>query len=83
MKSFLERNLQVIAKIRAIATSITTSAALRHLEQASLLNDAAQATDREACVVCPHKPASHDAIAARFCSATRDGAIVRGCVCQS
>ena len=29
------------------------------------------------------RPASHDAIAARFCSATRDGAIVRGCVCQS
>jgi hypothetical protein len=66
-----------------LLTPTTTSADLPDLEQASLLDDAARATDGEACVVCPHKPASHDAIAARFCSATRDGAIVRGCVCQS
>jgi hypothetical protein len=62
---------------------ITTSADVRDIGRASSLADAAETTDREACVVCPHKPASHDAIAARFCSATRDGAIVRGCVCQS
>jgi hypothetical protein len=62
---------------------ITTSADVRGLEQASLLDDTAETTAREACVVCPHTPSSHDAIAARFCSATRDGAIVRGCVCQS
>ena len=62
---------------------ITTSADVQDLERGSLLDHAAEATDREACVVCPHKPGSHDAIAARFCSATRDGAIVRGCVCQS
>ncbi len=65
-----------------LALSVTTSTDVRHLERASLLREAAEATDRGACVVCPHDPASHDAIAARFCSATRDGSIVRGCVCQ-
>jgi hypothetical protein len=64
-------------------TPVTTFADVRDLEQASLLDDDAEATNTEACTVCPHKPASHDAIAARFCAATRDGAIVRGCVCQS
>src|SRR4051812_4799732 len=62
---------------------ITTSAAVRALEHASLLEDAAETTNKEACEVCPHPPASHDPIAARFCSATRDGHIARGCVCQS
>jgi hypothetical protein len=62
---------------------ITTFADVRDLEQASFRDDTAEATDREACDVCPHPQASHDAIAARFCSATCDGAIVRGCVCQS
>ncbi len=54
---------------------ITTPADPRDLEQAS----AADA----ACGVCPHPHTDHDAIAARFCSATGNGAIARGCVCQS
>jgi hypothetical protein len=62
---------------------ITTSAAVRDLEHASSLGDAAETTNMEACDVCPHPRASHDAIAARFCSATGDGHIARGCVCQS
>jgi hypothetical protein len=37
----------------------------------------------EACDVCPHPHAGHDAIGTRFCSATRVGAIARGCVCRS
>ena len=61
----------------------TTSADLRDLEQAALIDDAAEATDKEACDVCPHPHANHDASAARFCSATGNGAIARGCVCQS
>ncbi len=35
------------------------------------------------CDVCPHPVASHDAIGLRFCSATFDGAMTRGCVCPS
>ena len=62
---------------------ITTSADLRDLEHASLLDDAAEAMNKEVCDVCPHPSADHDAIAMRFCSATGDGAIARGCVCQS
>jgi hypothetical protein len=62
---------------------ITTSADVRDLEPASLLDDAAEAITKEACDVCPHPHADHDAIAARFCSATGNGAIARGCVCQS
>ncbi|MGY1835649.1 RGCVC family protein [Blastococcus sp. SYSU DS0510] len=36
-----------------------------------------------ACGACPHPRADHDAIAARFCSATVDGAIARGCACRT
>ena len=62
---------------------VTTSADVRDLQQASLLDDAAERMNKEACDVCPHPHAVHDAIAARFCSATSNGAIARGCVCQS
>jgi hypothetical protein len=66
-----------------ITIPIPTSADVRDLEQASLLDDAAAAMNKEACDVCPHPRADHDAIAARFCSATGNGAIARGCVCPS
>ena len=59
----------------------TTSADLGDLEQASPL--APEAVDEEACDVCPHLRANHDAISTRFCSATGNGAIARGCVCRS
>lgn len=52
-----------------------TSADLRDLEPAALAD--------AACDVCPHPRADHDAIAARFCSATGSGALTRGCVCRS
>ncbi len=61
---------------------ITTSADVGDLEQASLLDDAAEGLTNKVCDVCPHPHADHDAIATRFCSATGDGAIARGCVCQ-
>jgi hypothetical protein len=61
----------------------TTSADIRDLERASLLDDAVEGMKEETCGVCPHPHADHDAIAARFCSATRNGAIARGCVCQA
>ncbi|WP_222263141.1 RGCVC family protein [Modestobacter marinus] len=35
------------------------------------------------CAVCPHPVASHDAIGLRFCQATLNGAMSRGCVCPS
>ena len=62
---------------------VTTSADVRDPEQPSFLDDAAEVMNKEACDVCPHPRAGHDAIAARFCSATGDSAIARGCVCQS
>jgi hypothetical protein len=39
--------------------------------------------DAARCAVCPHPPAAHDAIGARFCSATAAGAFDRGCVCRT
>ena len=65
-----------------LLTPSTTAADVRSLERASPLDDAAEAMN-EACDVCPHPHATHDAIAARFCSATSNGAITRGCVCPS
>lgn len=44
---------------------------------------APEARDDGACDACQHPSAEHDAIAARFCSATMNGAITRGCVCRS
>ena len=41
-----------------------------------------QSVDDPSCDVCPHPVGGHDAIALRFCRATRAAAIVRGCVCQ-
>ena len=61
---------------------ISSSGDLGDLEQASSL-DALEAMDAEACDVCPHPRAGHDAIAARFCSATGNSAVTRGCVCRS
>ena len=66
------------------STLLTTTAAdLRGLEQASRLDHAPEARDEETCDVCPHPRANHDAIAARFCAATGNGAVTRGCVCRS
>ena len=40
-------------------------------------------TDVESCATCEHAVADHDAIALRFCRATLDGALTRGCICPS
>ncbi len=34
------------------------------------------------CVACPHPVADHDAIGLRFCRATLDSALARGCICR-
>lgn len=34
------------------------------------------------CDVCRHTEASHDAISRRFCAATLNGALTRGCICR-
>ena len=62
---------------------VTTAADVRDLDRAASLDDVTEAMNGAACDVCPHPRASHDAIAARFCSATGNGAIARGCVCRS
>jgi hypothetical protein len=49
----------------------------------SLINAADPFNDDAACDVCPHAVFSHDAIGLRFCRATLNGAITRGCVCRS
>jgi hypothetical protein len=33
------------------------------------------------CDACPHPVSGHDAIGLRFCRATLDSALARGCVC--
>jgi hypothetical protein len=41
-----------------------------------------QPVESDACAVCPHPLAAHDAISLRFCRATEaQGAANRGCVC--
>jgi hypothetical protein len=57
---------------------VTTSGDVRTLEQASSPDD----VEEMSCDACPHPRADHDGIAARFCSATSEGAIARGCACQ-
>ena len=66
-----------------LSVPLTTAVDVRDLEETALLDDAAAAMHEEACDVCPHPDATHDAIATRFCSATGRNAIARGCVCQS
>jgi hypothetical protein len=39
------------------------------------------AVDAAGCPVCPHPMAEHDAIAQRYCRATQDSALDRGCAC--
>jgi hypothetical protein len=62
---------------------LTTSADVRDIQGASILDNAAEDMNKRACDVCPHPHADHDAIAARFCSATLNNAIARGCICPS
>jgi hypothetical protein len=38
--------------------------------------------DDPGCDVCPHAVSRHDAIGLRFCRATRNSALDRGCVCR-
>ena len=35
-----------------------------------------------ACAACPHPAAGHDPIGRRFCAATLDSSITRGCICR-
>jgi hypothetical protein len=48
---------------------------------ADVWSDADQ-DDAAACDVCPHALSGHDAIGLRFCRATLNGAITRGCICR-
>jgi len=73
---------QAVPAMTSSTLPIPTSTDVRDLEQASSPDDA-EAKTLETCDVCPHARADHDAIAARFCSATGGGAITRGCVCRS
>lgn len=55
-----------------------------HREQAQSLADASrERRDDPAYDVCPHAMSDHDAIGLRFCRATLNGAITRGCICRS
>ena len=36
-----------------------------------------------ACAACPHPVVGHDAIGLRFCRATVDSGVPRGCVCRA
>lgn len=43
------------------------------------VTDAGETEQR--CAVCTHAWTAHDAIAVRFCAATRDSDLSRGCIC--
>jgi hypothetical protein len=43
---------------------------------------AARDTTDATCDVCAHDLDAHDAIGRRFCQATLDGALTRGCACR-
>jgi hypothetical protein len=66
-------------------TSIGALADVRSpAEQAQSLTDATREHRvYPACDVCPHAMSDHDAIGLRFCRATLNGAITRGCICRS
>ncbi len=34
------------------------------------------------CAACPHPAAGHDAISRRYCAATVDASLTRGCICR-
>ena len=63
--------------ITAISASTTTSPA-----PAGMVAVAAPGPGA-GCAACPHLLADHDAIGSRFCQATVDGDISRGCVCEA
>jgi hypothetical protein len=61
----------------------TPPADVRDIEGASMLDNAVEDMNEQACDACPHPHAAHDVISARFCSATLTNAIARGCICPS
>jgi hypothetical protein len=63
--------------ITAISTSRRTSSA-----PAGMVAVAASGPGA-GCEACPHLLTDHDAIGSRFCRATVDGDISRGCVCDA
>jgi hypothetical protein len=60
----------------------STSTASRTGQHARPPEAIPRSVDDPGCDVCPHPVGGHDAIALRFCRATRAAATVRGCVCQ-
>jgi hypothetical protein len=66
-----------------LPSPVTVAADVHDLDVESVPDHGApHVRTQEACDVCPHPRADHDPIAARFCSATGAGALVRGCVCR-
>lgn len=52
-----------------------------HVPANPLAPDSARRTE-PSCTACPHPADAHDALARRFCSATRTGDLRRGCLCS-
>ncbi|MDQ1654125.1 MAG: hypothetical protein QOI35_3325 [Cryptosporangiaceae bacterium] len=44
--------------------------------------DASLGTDKTMCMACDHPAADHDAIGRRYCNATVERALTRGCICS-
>jgi hypothetical protein len=61
----------------------TTSTATRTGRHQPPTEATQQPVNDPGCDVCPHPIAHHDAIGLRFCRATLDSAIARGCVCRA
>jgi hypothetical protein len=50
---------------------------------AALITAAPRDEDRTDCMACSHSPDTHDKIARRFCDATVERALTRGCICRA
>jgi hypothetical protein len=44
--------------------------------------DVKPGTDKTLCMACDHPAAAHDAIGRRYCNATVERALTRGCICS-
>ncbi|HZG92076.1 MAG TPA: RGCVC family protein [Pseudonocardia sp.] len=54
---------------------------MRSTRETSTVPSSAAARPHLVCSVCPHEWGAHDPIGTRYCSATINGGLRRGCVC--
>ena len=83
----VQRRSQAVATMTLPATPVSSGtspdARFRFGPELQFAEGTDPRADDVGCDVCQHSLACHDAIGLRFCRATVNGAITRGCVCRS